>query len=153
MIWCSMLTKGPVSHTFPFSLFFPPTDEHNDVQKKTFTKWINARFSKVTKTFQNLLMIQMLHSDWWSLVGSTVNFPHEMWSNKKYIDTRILLLFSSKIGWSGNSGKNSSGCKWLFIFTWQSLDIKPVVCSCCLSESWVHLGNEYIIGKILCSLN
>ncbi|TEA29548.1 hypothetical protein DBR06_SOUSAS510118, partial [Sousa chinensis] len=21
-------------------------DEHNDVQKKTFTKWINARFSK-----------------------------------------------------------------------------------------------------------
>ncbi|XP_035177757.1 utrophin isoform X2 [Oxyura jamaicensis] len=24
----------------------PPLDEHNDVQKKTFTKWINARFSK-----------------------------------------------------------------------------------------------------------
>uniref|UniRef100_A0A1W2P6H3 Utrophin n=1 Tax=Mus musculus TaxID=10090 RepID=A0A1W2P6H3_MOUSE len=24
-------------------------DEHNDVQKKTFTKWINARFSKVSK--------------------------------------------------------------------------------------------------------
>nr|XP_047923763.1 utrophin isoform X4 [Anser cygnoides] len=25
---------------------YPPLDEHNDVQKKTFTKWINARFSK-----------------------------------------------------------------------------------------------------------
>ncbi|XP_068794941.1 utrophin isoform X5 [Struthio camelus] len=25
---------------------YPPPDEHNDVQKKTFTKWINARFSK-----------------------------------------------------------------------------------------------------------
>uniref|UniRef100_A0A8D0KWR6 Uncharacterized protein n=1 Tax=Strix occidentalis caurina TaxID=311401 RepID=A0A8D0KWR6_STROC len=29
-----------------FSSFLSP-DEHNDVQKKTFTKWINARFSKV----------------------------------------------------------------------------------------------------------
>lgn len=29
---------------FSYSL---STDEHNDVQKKTFTKWINARFSKV----------------------------------------------------------------------------------------------------------
>lgn len=29
-----------------FSYSFSP-DEHNDVQKKTFTKWINARFSKV----------------------------------------------------------------------------------------------------------
>uniref|UniRef100_A0A8B9TAJ9 Utrophin n=1 Tax=Anas platyrhynchos TaxID=8839 RepID=A0A8B9TAJ9_ANAPL len=28
-----------------FSYFLSP-DEHNDVQKKTFTKWINARFSK-----------------------------------------------------------------------------------------------------------
>ncbi|ELV13875.1 Utrophin [Tupaia chinensis] len=37
------------SHTFPFSFLFPPTDEHNDVQKKTFTKWINARFSKSGK--------------------------------------------------------------------------------------------------------
>ncbi|XP_061327414.1 utrophin isoform X1 [Pezoporus flaviventris] len=27
----------------------PPLDEHNDVQKKTFTKWINARFSKSGK--------------------------------------------------------------------------------------------------------
>uniref|UniRef100_A0A672UDH0 Uncharacterized protein n=1 Tax=Strigops habroptila TaxID=2489341 RepID=A0A672UDH0_STRHB len=26
---------------------FLSLDEHNDVQKKTFTKWINARFSKV----------------------------------------------------------------------------------------------------------
>lgn len=30
-----------------FSYSLSP-DEHNDVQKKTFTKWINARFSKVT---------------------------------------------------------------------------------------------------------
>lgn len=29
-----------------FSYSLSP-DEHNDVQKKTFTKWINARFSKV----------------------------------------------------------------------------------------------------------
>ncbi|XP_051667021.1 utrophin isoform X3 [Manacus candei] len=28
---------------------YPPLDEHNDVQKKTFTKWINARFSKSGK--------------------------------------------------------------------------------------------------------
>ncbi|XP_050170364.1 utrophin isoform X4 [Myiozetetes cayanensis] len=28
---------------------YPPPDEHNDVQKKTFTKWINARFSKSGK--------------------------------------------------------------------------------------------------------
>uniref|UniRef100_A0A663MQL5 Utrophin n=1 Tax=Athene cunicularia TaxID=194338 RepID=A0A663MQL5_ATHCN len=31
-----------------FSSFLSP-DEHNDVQKKTFTKWINARFSKSGK--------------------------------------------------------------------------------------------------------
>lgn len=30
-----------------FSSHFLSPDEHNDVQKKTFTKWINARFSKV----------------------------------------------------------------------------------------------------------
>ncbi|XP_041279457.1 utrophin isoform X2 [Onychostruthus taczanowskii] len=28
---------------------YAPLDEHNDVQKKTFTKWINARFSKSGK--------------------------------------------------------------------------------------------------------
>ncbi|XP_063007583.1 utrophin isoform X3 [Melospiza melodia melodia] len=28
---------------------YTPLDEHNDVQKKTFTKWINARFSKSGK--------------------------------------------------------------------------------------------------------
>ncbi|XP_055570491.1 utrophin isoform X4 [Falco cherrug] len=28
---------------------YPSPDEHNDVQKKTFTKWINARFSKSGK--------------------------------------------------------------------------------------------------------
>ncbi|XP_064269688.1 utrophin isoform X3 [Passer domesticus] len=28
---------------------YAPRDEHNDVQKKTFTKWINARFSKSGK--------------------------------------------------------------------------------------------------------
>uniref|UniRef100_A0A452R6D1 Uncharacterized protein n=1 Tax=Ursus americanus TaxID=9643 RepID=A0A452R6D1_URSAM len=38
-------------------------DEHNDVQKKTFTKWINARFSKVTETFKHFMVIQMPLSD------------------------------------------------------------------------------------------
>lgn len=61
MILFSTLTKGTNSY-FPFSLLFPSTDEHNDVQKKTFTKWINARFSKVTETFENLMKIQMLLS-------------------------------------------------------------------------------------------
>uniref|UniRef100_A0A8C5YMQ6 Utrophin n=1 Tax=Marmota marmota marmota TaxID=9994 RepID=A0A8C5YMQ6_MARMA len=37
-------------------------DEHNDVQKKTFTKWINARFSKVSETCTNILVFQMPHS-------------------------------------------------------------------------------------------
>uniref|UniRef100_A0A8C0BZ52 Utrophin n=1 Tax=Buteo japonicus TaxID=224669 RepID=A0A8C0BZ52_9AVES len=32
-----------------FSSYFLSPDEHNDVQKKTFTKWINARFSKSGK--------------------------------------------------------------------------------------------------------
>ncbi|NXU26361.1 UTRO protein, partial [Thalassarche chlororhynchos] len=32
-----------------FSFYFLSPDEHNDVQKKTFTKWINARFSKSGK--------------------------------------------------------------------------------------------------------
>lgn len=34
----------PFHSLFSYSL---SPDEHNDVQKKTFTKWINARFSKV----------------------------------------------------------------------------------------------------------
>lgn len=41
----SRIKKNGVS-LIVFLFFFP--DEHNDVQKKTFTKWINARFSKVT---------------------------------------------------------------------------------------------------------
>uniref|UniRef100_A0A8C0XEP5 Uncharacterized protein n=1 Tax=Castor canadensis TaxID=51338 RepID=A0A8C0XEP5_CASCN len=31
-------------------------DEHNDVQKKTFTKWINARFSKLLQVLVRAML-------------------------------------------------------------------------------------------------
>lgn len=37
-------------------LFFPLADEREDVQKKTFTKWINAQFAKVIHVFIYLLI-------------------------------------------------------------------------------------------------
>lgn len=39
-----------------FSYSLSP-DEHNDVQKKTFTKWINARFSKVMLVWMYYLIL------------------------------------------------------------------------------------------------
>lgn len=40
-------------------LFFSLADEREDVQKKTFTKWINAQFAKVIYLFidQNIFCI------------------------------------------------------------------------------------------------
>lgn len=50
---------------FLMILFFSPpfcsTDEHDTVQKKTFTKWINAQFSKVMRELQLLCTIL----GWW----------------------------------------------------------------------------------------
>lgn len=39
-------------------LFFSLADEREDVQKKTFTKWINAQFAKVIYLFidQNIFL-------------------------------------------------------------------------------------------------
>jgi hypothetical protein len=42
---------------------FSPADEHNDVQKKTFTKWINARFSKVSKMLVDFTVWSVPPSD------------------------------------------------------------------------------------------
>lgn len=39
------------------------SDEHNDVQKKTFTKWINARFSKVSEMLVDFTLWSVPPSD------------------------------------------------------------------------------------------
>ncbi|XP_039562790.1 utrophin [Passer montanus] len=46
-VWKEYKVAAP-RHTDPQTCY-APLDEHNDVQKKTFTKWINARFSKSGK--------------------------------------------------------------------------------------------------------
>lgn len=46
----------PCASTHLSLSLLPPADEHNDVQKKTFTKWINARFSKVSRLLHPLVI-------------------------------------------------------------------------------------------------
>lgn len=76
---------------FP-SLLFPPADEHNDVQKKTFTKWINARFSKVTD-FQTLDGDS--NASFWLMefVWKCKEFSHDMWPNRNLLSMQIHLYF------------------------------------------------------------
>ncbi|XP_054018725.1 utrophin isoform X4 [Dryobates pubescens] len=50
MAWVSDQKDGPGGGHSEFSdIIKSRSDEHNDVQKKTFTKWINARFAKSGK--------------------------------------------------------------------------------------------------------
>lgn len=67
--------------SFPFLfpnclfIFFTPTDEREDVQKKTFTKWVNSQLAKVRELPASLTCTCTPYTQW-EVISSVLNSIH-----------------------------------------------------------------------------
>ncbi|KAM7340815.1 hypothetical protein ACRRTK_001430 [Alexandromys fortis] len=123
---------------------FPFADEHNDVQKKTFTKWINARFSKsgkppISDMFSDLKDGRKLLDLLEGLTGTSL--PKERGSTRVHalnnVNRVLQVLHQNNVELVNIGGtdivdgnhKLTLGLLWSIILHWQVKDVMKDVMS------------------------